>query len=213
MKRAIIFDMDGVLVDSNRVHWQAYQRTFLPLGREFDWDEYNRIGVGASREIVIRRALGELPDAELTELMATKERHVLAILDADGVAPIDGAPEFVATARRRGLATGVSTSSRTPEPFLSAAGLVESFDAIVGRCDVERPKPAPDGYLVAARTLGVEPADCLAIEDSGDGVQAAIAAGMDVIALTTTKPRASLTDATAVCDSFDAIDLDEWVRR
>ena len=94
-----------------------------------------------------------------------------------------GVPEFLAELKDRRIPMAVATSSRSPHALghLGTAGLLDLFHAIVTRDDVQNPKPHPEPYLLAARHLGVKPADCLAIEDSHSGVRAAAAAGMQTV--------------------------------
>jgi HAD superfamily hydrolase (TIGR01509 family) len=206
--------MDGVLVASLDVHWQAYQRTFRAEGRDFSRDDYRRIAACASREVVITRVLGELPPAKLCALMQAKEDHAREILAREGVPAVPGAREFLRAVRARGFKTAVATTSRTPRLFLDAARLDHDFDAVVDRTQVARPKPHPDCYVEAARQLGVRPENCLAVEDTAVGIEAALAGGMRVFAIATTESAGALqaAGATAVFAGFDAIDLDAWLR-
>jgi len=209
--RAVLFDLDGVLVWSVPMHWHAFQQTFAAVGRPFELEEYMSFAVGASREQVIRRVLGDLPEAELRHHMEEKERHVKRYLEDRGIDTIPGALDFVRSVRARQIKTAVASASRTPELLLSSVGALELFDAIVGRTKVARTKPHPDLYLLAAETLGVRPEACLVIEDSAVGIEAALAAGMRVLALTTTEGPEGLAKADAVFEGFDEIRLEKWL--
>ncbi len=209
---AVIFDLDGVLISSAELHWQAFRRTFAPEGVDFTFEHYLRVGVGVARENVIRGVLGEVDDAKLGFLMQEKERHVRDVLATDGLAAIPGSVEFVRRVRAAGLLTAVATASRTPLPFLDAIGARQLFGAVLDRMATSNPKPAPDIYLKAAATLGVDPPVCLVVEDSPPGVRAGRAAGMRVLAVTTTHRRDELREATAIYDAFDGIDLNHWLR-
>jgi HAD superfamily hydrolase (TIGR01509 family) len=209
---AVIFDLDGVLVSSIPAHFEAFRRTFAAVGREFRFDEYIEIGAGASREVLIRRVLGgDVPQAQFDLLMREKERHIREIVAGEGLTPIPGARAFVDAVRRRGRKTAVATASRTPGLLLDGAGLGGLFDVVVDRHQVERSKPAPDLYLRAASELAVDPRRSLVIEDAPAGVEAALAAGMRVIALTTSEPPDRLLAAHAVVGGFADIDLDRWL--
>ncbi|MBI4603219.1 MAG: HAD family phosphatase [Planctomycetes bacterium] len=209
--RAIIFDLDNVLVWSVPMHWKAFQRTFEAEGRSFPFEEYLRVAVGAAREEVIRHVMGEIPEPRLRLLMDEKERHVREYLREKGLKTIPGALDFVRAARERGLKTAVASASRTPELILDGVGVRALFHAVVGRTQVARSKPHPDLFLRAAEALEVEPSECLVVEDSAVGVEAARAAGMRVLALTTTEASANLSRADAVYGGFREIELDRWL--
>jgi HAD superfamily hydrolase (TIGR01509 family) len=208
---AVVFDLDGVLVSSAEAHWEAYRRTFAAEGVDFSYEEYHKVAQGVPREVVVRRVFGDLPAGKAKALMAAKEAHLVDYLREGALRPIPGAMEFVDEVRRRGLKIAVATASRTPKLLLEAAGIRRPFDLILDRTDVKRPKPFPDIYQAAARALGLEPPLCLAIEDSPPGIEAAIAAGMPVLALSTTYPRQELLHASAVYAGFDEIDLERWL--
>ena len=120
--QAILFDMDGVLVSSERVHWKAYRDTFASEGVEYPWEAYRATGLGISRENVMKKVLGQLEEEKLLELMKRKEDHVRTILDAEKVERVPGALEFVKEARRHGLKTAVATSSRSYSTRSSFSG-------------------------------------------------------------------------------------------
>jgi HAD superfamily hydrolase (TIGR01509 family) len=209
--RAVIFDLDGVLVWTVPMHWRSYQKTFEAEGRPFPIEEYFRVAIGAPREQVIRAVLGELPEARMKHLMAEKERHVREYLRDIGIETIPGALDFVRALRARGAKTAVASASRTPELILGSVKAVDLFDAIVGRGEVSRSKPHPDLYVKAAEALAMPASECLVIEDSPVGIEAARAAGMDVLALITTEGRENLSRANAVFSGFAEIPIDEWV--
>ena len=209
--RAIVFDLDGVLVWSAPMHWQAFRKTFEPSGVDFSWDDYLALGLGASREEVIRRVLGDLAEHELRHLMEEKERHVREHLQARGLESIPGSLDFVRAARALSLKTAVASASRTPDLLLSSVDALPLFDAIVGRHHVVRSKPHPDLYLRAAEIIGIPPGECLVVEDSAIGIEAARAAGMRVLAITTTEPAANLARAHGVYGGFAEISLESWL--
>lgn len=211
--RAVIFDLDGVLVWSVPMHWHAFRETFRAEGREFSLEEYRRVALGAAREEVIRTVLGDVGPEDLHRLMAKKQRHVEEYLNTKGIDLIPGSLDFVRAVRERGRKTAVASASRTPEIVLRSVGALPLFDAVVGRGEVARSKPHPDLYLAAALRLETDPEDCLVVEDSPVGVEAALEAGMRVLALTTTERRTELTRATAIFESYAEIPLDEYLPR
>ena len=178
--RALIFDLDGVLVDSEPVHWRASRRLF---GDGLAMEEYTPF-VGLAIEPYMAWARERFGLAE--PIGALTERYAEAVAAEIGAAPLpplDGARELIAAAGARGIAVAVASQSiaRWVRPTLRAAGLEGAFAAVVAGGDAARPKPAPDLYLRAAALIGAAPADCVAIEDSPAGVRSAAAAGMTVV--------------------------------
>ena len=210
--RAVVFDLDGVLISSVDLHWYAFRKALAHEGIEFSRAHYLQVGIGSTRDAVIRAVVGDdIAPEMLQRVMAAKGRYVDEYLEVEGLSAIPGSLEFVRRVLDRKLLTCVATASRTPKPFLAAIGATELFPIVLDRSTTGRPKPYPDIYLRAAAALGVTPQECVVIEDSPVGVQAARAAQMRVLAVTTTHPRSELQAATAVVDTFDQIDLDAWV--
>ncbi|MFT7521472.1 MAG: beta-phosphoglucomutase [Kiritimatiellia bacterium] len=200
MIRALICDMDGVLIDSSDVHEDAWRKLFAPYGVTFDHGDYVAKGAGRSRDAVIRAVLGDRPEHD--QLMERKADLARVALARDGVSTIPGAAELVARARAAGLPVAVGSSSRMATEFLRGAGLFDLFDFVVDRNDTERGKPAPDIFLEVVRRLGVPAAECLVIEDTPAGIEAAKAAGCQVVGITTGSTRVALSKADWVVDGL-----------
>ena len=175
---AALFDMDGLLIDTEAVYIEAYRQAATTIGVEMPMSLcHAMIGVPTAEcEILIQEHFG--PDFRVDHFQATFRTHADRIL-ADAVPVKPGAVELLEFLASRGLPCALATSSRptTAERYLGRAGLRAHFKAIATRYDVERPKPHPDVYLEAARRLGVAPERCLAFEDSSVGLTAAHAAG------------------------------------
>lgn len=201
--RAYLFDMDGVLVRTEALHFGAYVGLFEARGVRFTLEDYRRVGAGRPREQVLRTVLGPLEGDALAALMAEKQQRVEVLVAERGVDLIPGAEAFVARSRAAGLRQAVATSSRSPALFLGA--MAARFDAVVDRGQVAHGKPAPDLFLRAAALLGAAPADCLVFEDAPAGVEAARAAGMRVVALSTSHSPEALSDADRVVPDFRAL--------
>jgi HAD superfamily hydrolase (TIGR01509 family) len=183
MIQALIFDLDGVLVDSEHV-WDEVREELASErgGRWHERAQADMMGMSSvewsryMRDVIGVRGTPEEIDAEVVARMRRRYEDQLPL--------IDGARDAV---RRMSadFRLGLASSSNRPliDAVLSAAGIADLFSATVSSEEVPRGKPAPDVYLEAARQLGVEARACAAIEDSGNGIAAAHAAGMRVIAL------------------------------
>ena len=184
--RGVIFDMDGVLIDSGAHHRDAWRLLLGDIGVEPP-PEYWRLTIGRPAEEAVPLVLGRAVDrAEAVELAARK-RDLYAQLAARGMLPIRGAPAFVAALAARTVPRAVATSAsrRDVDTLLGELGLLRYFDIVVTAEDVQWGKPNPEVYLKAAAGLGLAPRRCLVFEDSLVGVHAARNAGMRVIGLTT----------------------------
>jgi HAD superfamily hydrolase (TIGR01509 family) len=181
---AILFDMDGVLMDSEPLHLRA---TRLALGeRGASFTERDNLAFVGATDPELFRVLRILFDLEtpVDELVDRKRAHLIALVGAEG-RPLPGVPEVPLRLREAGLRLGLVSASARPviDAVLRAVELHGAFDTLVSGDEVARGKPAPDGFLMAARRLGTAPAQCLVIEDSRNGVLAAKAAGMLVAAV------------------------------
>jgi HAD superfamily hydrolase (TIGR01509 family) len=177
----VVFDLDGVLVDSEEVWAHAEEQTVTGVGGAYTPElraELHGRGHRDGARIVAKLLGRDDPDAIAETLLA----HALAGFEP-GVRPVEGAPEIADWARANGPVAVASNSVRIVVETALASARLGAFDAIVAGEDVERPKPAPDPYLEACRRLGVAPNDALAVEDSPAGVASAKAAGLFVVGL------------------------------
>ncbi len=192
---AVIFDMDGTLLDTERVA----QRAFFSACAEFSITPRTDLllqCVGAAEPIarsIIQEGYG--PQLDCAAFFVAWSRHFTE-LGRYTPAPLkEGALSLLDTVAQLGLPMAIATSSRTEHAVekLRRAGLLERFRTVIGADQVQKPKPDPEVYLKAAEYLGVDPRACLALEDSEYGVRAAHAAGMTVIQVPDmTQPTADL---------------------
>ena len=186
MTKSVIFDMDGVLIDSEPLHYESDRRTMREYGLELSDAEMEAyVGITGEKMWADLREKYGIADSVET-LMRKQEAHKRALFGQD-VQPIDGIPELLEALQSAGR--GIALASSSPRYFidmvLEGLGLRRYFPVVVSGADVKKGKPAPDIFLRAAELLGVEPQHCVVIEDSGHGVRAAKAAGMHCIGLVT----------------------------
>lgn len=199
MEMAVIFDLDGVLVDSSLFHRESWRVVGRERGFEMTDELFWRTFGMPNRQILPLLFGRELPDDEVAELSERKEA-VYRELAAGRMQPLPGATELVRAVAGAGfrVALGSSTPMSNIRVVLDALGIREYFEQIVCSDDVTHGKPHPEVFLKAAQRLGVEPNQCVVIEDAVVGVQAARAAGMRCLAVATTHPADKLHEADRV---------------
>ena len=201
---AFLFDLDGVVVDSNGLHVESWKEVARRHG--FDCPDADHIGKCGLRTRAVIRDLLRWPvtEAEADRIGFEKEDLYREWIRRDGIRAIPGVLDFLAAAQRLGIpcAVGSSAPRENVDLCLRALDAERFFAATVSGADVDRGKPAPDIFLKAAGGLGVAPARCLVFEDAPAGIAAAHAAGMRAYALLTSHAREELADADFVAADF-----------
>jgi sugar-phosphatase len=195
----LLFDLDGTLVDSRAVVERQWRRLCERLG--LDFGEVLRVLHGVRSADVIRAFAPHVDvEAEAAALDAAEEA------DSEGLEVVRGAPELLARLPRDGWGVVTSGHRQLAQGRLRTVGLPVPPVMVCGD-EVAKGKPEPEGYLTAAGLLGAEPGACVVVEDAPAGIQAALAAGMRVIGITTTHAGSALSGASVVIDDlrhFDA---------
>lgn len=208
--RAVVFDCDGVLVDSETLGLCSLQQALHEVGVERSLDSLARFSGRSHRE-----TLAELEAESGVRLLARGiERRMdtcySRLVKSEGLHPCPGVPRLLLhLAACRAPFTLASSGTRRKVLFsLQTAGLASAFPRFVCGEDVARAKPAPDLYLAAAALVGVPPGDCLAVEDAPNGVRAACSAGMQVVAVTANFAASALAEADLILNSLSLLPLD-----
>jgi HAD superfamily hydrolase (TIGR01509 family) len=181
---AVLFDMDGLMIDSEPVHYRAYREILEPLGVRLCQEE-NDAFIGQSDLVLAEHVVSShglsVSAAELHEMKSVVYRKLL-IEECEAMA---GLPELLAVLRERGTVMAVVSNSalREIEIVVDALGIGGFFRGLFSAEHVRRGKPYPDCYLFAAERLGIQPVDCLVLEDSPAGARAALSAGMGCFAV------------------------------
>ena len=212
--KAVIFDMDGVLVDSQPYHFKADIDTMAEYGVIKDQKFYEAFAgtLTDNRMRTLRDMFGL--DVPAEELIEKREKMILDIMANEDIKPISGIPELLRSIKALGLKTAVASSSGIEliKLVLDRLGIAVYFDSITSGNDVKRGKPDPDVFLLAAERIGVNPRDCFVVEDSENGVKAAKSAGMKALGyINPTSGNQCLDMADAVTDDFRKVDINDFM--
>ncbi len=211
MIRALVFDFDGVLVDSETTHLAVWRTAFQAHGCDFTEAEWRTcLGtIGGFDPVASLRERSRVPVADGTEARVHAEYE--GLVRARGLMP--GVRDWLEAARRAGIGTAIASSSRREWvlPWIEEFGLRDHFDHVACYDGQIPAKPAPDLYLAACTALGARPAEAVAVEDSSNGVAAAVAAGCFCVAVTGAAAdplavrRADLVLPTLAAEPLDAV--------
>lgn len=212
--KAVIFDMDGVLVDSQPYHFKADIDTMAEYGVIKDQKFYESFAgtLTADRMRTLKEMFGL--DAPVEEMTIKRENMILDIMGKEDIKPVLGIPEFLRSIKEKGLTTAVASSSdyKLINLILDRLKIAQYFDSVTSGSDVKRGKPSPDVFLLAAERIGIEPAECLVVEDSENGVKAAKAAGMKALGyINPTSGKQDLSLADFITDDFKKISIDMFI--
>jgi beta-phosphoglucomutase len=204
MIKGVLFDMDGVLVDSESFICNAAISMFKELGTSVSAEDFKPFtGMGENRYI---GGVAEKHKVQIDiEQVKARTYEIYKEMVGGKLSPLPGALEFIVKCRNKGfkLVLATSTDRIKMEVNLKEIGLAgDTFNSIITGLDVENKKPAPDIYLKAAKSIGLEPYECLVVEDAVSGVKAAKTAGCRCLAVTTSFEASALSEADWICGSL-----------
>ncbi|MBP2669555.1 MAG: HAD-superfamily hydrolase, subfamily variant 3 [Deltaproteobacteria bacterium] len=217
LPEAVIFDFDGIIVDTEPLHYKAFLSVLEPLGLGFAWEEYVATYMGFDDRDAFReayRARGrDLDGKSLKSLVAAKSRAFLDILRA-GVEPYPGAVPMIESLHVAGVPLAISSGALLSDvaPILGGLGIDRCFPVVVTADDVRKSKPDPECYALAFRRLSrmrparvTVPERSFAIEDTPAGIRSAKGAGLRVLAVTNSYGAGELAEADWVADSLENV--------
>jgi beta-phosphoglucomutase len=217
MLDAVVFDFDGIIVDTEPIHYKAFQEILIPLGLGYSWQQYLDLYLGFDDRDAFREAFRaggrSLSEQELRSMMEEKALAFLRTVSS-GVAPYPGVVELIRSLSGKVPVALCSGALRSDiDPILSQLALTGAFDAIVTADEVSASKPDPESYRLAVQRLqelypGIDPAASLAIEDTPAGIASATGAGLKVLAVTNSYPKERLLGAFRVIQSLVGVDLE-----
>jgi beta-phosphoglucomutase len=211
--KAVLFDLDGVIVFTDRYHYLGWKRLADENGWAFD-EEVNNGCRGVPRmeslEVILRHNGVELPDAEKEELASKKNAYYVELLSDINEADVyPGAVDFLKRLRSTGVKIALCSSSKNAPLVLESLGLEAYFDAVVTGADIQKAKPDPEIFLLGASRVGVEPGKCVVFEDAPSGVAGALAAGMKCVGVGSPE---LLTEAPVTIEDYQSIDISLLLR-
>lgn len=185
--KAVVFDLDGVLVNTDRFHYLAWKRILEELGKEFSVEDNEQIkGVARSKSLEILLQMKNITMSEVEKMRVLRKKNNLYleyITEIDEEYLLEGVEEFLELLKFNGLRTAIASTSDNTSLVLEMTGLKKYFDIVIDGHKVKAPKPNPEVYLVCAMELQMEPDECAVFEDSRAGVLSAKRAGMKVVAV------------------------------
>jgi beta-phosphoglucomutase len=214
MNRAILWDMDGTLVDSAEYHWQVWRDIMSREGSPITYQQFLAT-FGQRNDSILRPWLGEKATPELIQRIGdAKEALYREHVRQKGIAPLPGALEWVRLLHREGWRQAIASAAPRAniETILDVLHASRCFQAIVSADDVHRGKPDPEVFLVAATKLGVTPNHCIVVEDAQHGIEAARAAGMKSIGVNQNDKQLSADVVVRSLEFLDANVFDTLLR-
>ena len=212
-KKAVIWDMDGVIVDTAQYHLKGWQIVFQKRGANYTEEDYRR-NTGMRNDSIIRSVLGE--KIAQNEIMAiTREKdEAFRQLVSQNIRPFPGVLKLITSLKEHKFKIAIASSApmKNIQLITQSLKIHNCFDAIVSGWETTKGKPDPQIFLLAAEKLGVEAEDCIVIEDAIVGITAGKRAGMRCLAVTNTNSREDLREADLVIDTLEEITVDDLER-
>lgn len=204
---ALIWDMDGTIVDTREAHWLAWKQTLAAEKYDLDWETFLKT-FGQRNDSILRSLLGsDLPDADAIRIGDAKEQVFRDVLKKNGVQLLPGAGQLIDQAITSGWPQAIVSSAPRKNiiTILEVLNRIDTFAALICAEDVSQGKPHPEGCITAARKLGVSPSNCIVLEDAPSGLEAARRAGMVCVGVLSTHD--NIDEADRIVTSLEELSL------
>ncbi|MCD6567145.1 MAG: HAD-IA family hydrolase [Dehalococcoidia bacterium] len=213
-RKTVLWDLDGVIVDSASYHFDAWKETFAKRGKDFTREDFNEF-FGTRNDFIIRNAMGDSVGEKDIELMTGEKETRFRERIKGNVKAFPGAIELLTAVKKGNFKLGLVSSAprKNVDLVLDELGIRDYFNCITTGREARESKPSPEIFLLAAEKCGAEPRHCIVIEDSPSGIKAARGAGMKCLAVTTTHKKEALSQANRRTDSLEEIDLITLIQR
>jgi beta-phosphoglucomutase family hydrolase len=212
--KGVIFDMDGTLLESTEADYRAWEKVFNNYNQELSFEKYAPM-LGIKSADVIRNEIGFHDEQDVKRILKEKFDYFVEYVNNNPIKPVFAAETFLKSLAKYSIKVALATSSRKEkmQMVLEQLNFLHYFDTVVTGNEVTHGKPAPDIFLLAAKRLGLNPEDCMVIEDGPIGVAAAKSANMKCVAITETHRAEQLSAADLIIDTYEHADIREITKK
>jgi beta-phosphoglucomutase family hydrolase len=209
--KAVLFDLDGTLLDNNEVHYKAWKKYLKDNGKEISDEDFKENISGRTNQDAVEHIYDKKMSQEEAEKYYLKKEEIYREMYKPDIKAIPGLEKFLEDLDKHDVTMAIATSGiQVNIDFMfEHVPIKQYFDKIINSNDIEKGKPDPEIFIKTAEELGIPPENCVVFEDSIAGVQSGKAAGMKVVALTTTHSEEELSEADLVIDDYRSIDFEK----
>ncbi|NQT30474.1 MAG: beta-phosphoglucomutase family hydrolase [Candidatus Saganbacteria bacterium] len=211
MIKGAIFDLDGVIVNTVPLHFNAWKKMFEEYGHSFSMDDYLAKVDGKPRPSGAAAILTDLSPDEIKKAGEIKQKYYLELLDKEPIEKFDSTIKLIDEMKAQGLKLAAASSSKNAVRILKKIGLYDAFDVNVSGADFKKGKPDPEIFLTAASKLGLKPDDCVVFEDANSGVLAAKRGGFLCVGIDRHNNASALSAADVIVSDISEIGLNQII--
>jgi len=207
--KAVIFDLDGIVVNTVPLHFKAWKKMFSEYGKDFSFQDYKEKVDGIPRIDGAKAILPQLSQQELKKAASKKQNYFLEFLEKEGVKVYESTLNLIKNLRKESIKVAVISSSKNCLYILKKANIDNLFDVIITGNDIKRGKPHPDVFLLAIERLNLSPKQCVVFEDAVLGAEAAKMAGIRCVGVDRYNNPERLRGADLVIADVNQIDIEQ----